>query len=45
MIAHGYRYTLEREENGWSLVRFPTIPEALTEGERRRKHWPMRWIA
>jgi antitoxin HicB len=33
MIARGYPYTLEREENGWWLVRFPTIPEALTEGE------------
>ena len=33
MIARGYPYTLEREETGWWLVRFPTIPEALTEGE------------
>jgi antitoxin HicB len=32
-MAFGYRYTLEREENGWWLVRFPGIPEALTEGE------------
>jgi antitoxin HicB len=24
---------LERQENGWWLVRFPAIPEALTEGE------------
>ncbi|MGD0190454.1 MAG: type II toxin-antitoxin system HicB family antitoxin [Rhizomicrobium sp.] len=32
-MAFGYRYTLERQENGWWLVRFPTIPEALTEGE------------
>jgi antitoxin HicB len=28
-----YRYTLERQENGWWLVRFLGIPEALTEGE------------
>ena len=32
-MAVGYRYTLERQENGWWLVRFPAIPEALTEGE------------
>jgi antitoxin HicB len=32
-MAFGYRYTLEREENGWWLVRFPGIPEALTEGK------------
>ena len=32
-MAFGYRYTLETEENGWTLVRFPGIPEALTEGE------------
>jgi antitoxin HicB len=32
-MGFGYRYTLEREENGWWLVRFPGIPEALTEGE------------
>ena len=31
----GYRYTLERQENGWWLVRFPGIPEALTEGETK----------
>jgi len=24
---------LERQDNGWTLVRFPGIPEALTEGE------------
>src|SRR5712692_6862034 len=33
IMAFGYRYTLERQENGWWLVRFPEIPEALTEGE------------
>jgi antitoxin HicB len=33
IMAFGYRYTLERQENGWWLVRFPTIAEALTEGE------------
>jgi antitoxin HicB len=32
-MAFGYRYTLERQENGWWLVRFSAIPEALTEGE------------
>jgi antitoxin HicB len=31
-MAFGYRYTLERQENGWWLVRFPGVPEALTEG-------------
>jgi antitoxin HicB len=31
-MAFGYRYTLERQENGRWLVRFPAIPEALTEG-------------
>jgi len=33
MMAFGYRYKLERQPNGWWLVRFPGIPEALTEGE------------
>jgi len=33
IVAFGYRYNLERQENGWWLVRFPGIPEALTEGE------------
>jgi antitoxin HicB len=32
-MAFGYRYRLERQENGWWLVRFPGIPEALTDGE------------
>ncbi len=32
-MAFGYRYKLARQENGWWLVRFPGIPEALTEGE------------
>jgi predicted RNase H-like HicB family nuclease len=32
-MAVGYEYTLERQANGWWLVRFPRIPEALTEGE------------
>jgi antitoxin HicB len=32
-LAFGYRFTLERQENGWWLVRFPAIQEALTEGE------------
>jgi antitoxin HicB len=34
-VAFGYRYTLERQENGWWLVRVPGIPEALTEGETK----------
>jgi antitoxin HicB len=32
-MTFGYRYKLDRQENGWWLVRFPDIPEALTEGE------------
>jgi antitoxin HicB len=32
-MAFGYRYTWEQQDNGWWLVRFPGIPEALTEGE------------
>jgi antitoxin HicB len=36
-MAFGYRYRLERQENGWWLVRFPGIPEALTEGETQEK--------
>jgi antitoxin HicB len=32
-VAFGYPYKLERQENGWWLVRFPNVPEALTEGE------------
>ncbi len=32
-MAFGYHYDLEQQENGWWLVRFPSIPEALTEGE------------
>jgi antitoxin HicB len=28
-----YRYKLEPQENGWWVVWFPGIPEALTEGE------------
>src|SRR5713226_5724356 len=34
-MAFGYRYTLEGQDNGWWLVRFPGIPEALTEGETK----------
>ena len=34
-VAFGYPYKLERQENGWWLVRFPNVPEALTEGETR----------
>ncbi len=36
-MAFGYRYTLHRQENGWWLVRFPGIPEALTEGETKEE--------
>jgi antitoxin HicB len=36
-MAFGYRYTLEWQENGWFLVRFPGIPEALTEGETEQE--------
>ena len=36
-MAFGYRYTLERQENGWQLVRFAGIPEALTEGETQEE--------
>jgi antitoxin HicB len=36
-MAFGYRYELERKENGWWLVRFPAIPEALTEGETEQE--------
>jgi antitoxin HicB len=32
-MAFAYRFKLERQRNGWWLVRFPGIPEALTEGE------------
>jgi antitoxin HicB len=32
-MAFGYSYRLEQQENGWLLVRFPKVPEALTEGE------------
>ncbi len=32
-MAVGYRYRVEPQDNGWWLVRFPDIPEALTEGE------------
>jgi antitoxin HicB len=32
-MAFGYQYTIEPQDNGWWLVRFPGIPEALTEGE------------
>ena len=32
-MAFGYRYSMEAQDNGWFLVRFPKVPEALTEGE------------
>lgn len=35
-MAFGYRYRLEQQRNGWWLVRFPGIPEALTEGETEK---------
>jgi antitoxin HicB len=37
IVAFGYRYVLQRQENGWWLVRFPGIPEALTEGETQEE--------
>ncbi len=36
-MGFGYRYSLERQENGWWLVRFPGVPEALTEGETQEE--------
>jgi len=36
-MAFGYRYTLARQENGWWLVRFPEVPEGLTEGETKQE--------
>lgn len=36
-MAFGYRYRLQRQDNGWWLVRFPGIPEALTEGETEKE--------
>jgi antitoxin HicB len=36
-VAFGYRYILKRQDNGWWLVRFPGIPEALTEGETKEE--------
>ena len=34
-MGFGYQFTLEQQDNGWWLVRFPGVPEALTEGESR----------
>ncbi len=34
-VAFGYPYKLEKQSNGWWLVRFPDVPEALTEGETK----------
>jgi Uncharacterized conserved protein len=36
-VAFGYPYKLEEQENGWWLVRFPNVPEALTEGETKEE--------
>jgi antitoxin HicB len=36
-VAFGYPYKLERQSNGWWLVRFPDVPEALTEGETKEE--------
>ncbi|MEI9885477.1 MAG: type II toxin-antitoxin system HicB family antitoxin [Rhizomicrobium sp.] len=36
-VAFGYPYKLERQKNGWWLIRFPDIPEALTEGETKEE--------
>jgi antitoxin HicB len=37
MMAFAYRFKLERQRNSWWLVRFPGIPEALTEGETQEE--------
>lgn len=37
MMAFGYKYKLEQQSNGWWMVRFPGIPEALTEGKTERE--------
>jgi antitoxin HicB len=34
-VAFGYPYKLKRQKNGWWLVHFPDVPEALTEGETK----------
>ena len=34
-MAFGYRYEMQEQENGWWMVRFPGVPEALTEGTTR----------
>jgi antitoxin HicB len=39
-LYYGSRFTTlkdRRQESGWWLVRFPDIPEALTEGETREE--------
>jgi antitoxin HicB len=36
-MAIRFWYKLERQRNGWWLVRFPGIPEALTEGETKKE--------
>lgn len=36
-MAFGYRYELEKQKNGWFLLRVPAVPEALTEGETREE--------
>jgi antitoxin HicB len=36
-MAFGYRCKLERQANGWWLLRFPGVPEALTEGETQEE--------
>lgn len=36
-VAFGYPFKLKQQKNGWWLVRFPDIPEALTEGQTREE--------
>jgi antitoxin HicB len=36
-MAVGYEYMLDRQENGWRLVRFLRIPKALTKGETEQE--------
>jgi antitoxin HicB len=36
-MTFGYSYKLKRQKNGWWLVRFPDVPEALTEGQTKEE--------
>jgi antitoxin HicB len=35
-MAFGYRFALTKQSNGWWLLRFPAVPEALSEGETKQ---------